>query len=446
MLPSELWLRIFEIAARWDPLHVDIEFLREDKRNRVLLALAYTCRQWLPLALHILYREIFLSGWDYHDEEGRYCAGTRLPMKRLVSTLSLLTARRSALPRTVQVLHVAIGRYQYPSSSYDYCLHCDFVSVAEAVSLCPAMRHLSLRVHCEPTGHTWSIPPAAIRIFTKADNIEQLTYSDQQDTQVLDRLRTIAAMRAAAASGSDFATYAVSPSLKPLFQLVSVSRGLRYLEVETSDADGSGGLSALSHANLEEFRLRMKGRQHPAPTPLHHLLDGAPALSAVVLSDAGPGQVYALPRRIKSLLLRGPEVALDLRDFHSLTHLGIEFPIYEEIHKSPALDTFARLPESLTHLTLYGEHNEHNLPVTAYSPRDDFSMQELLRSEIFRAHVQRLSHVQQWTIVVDPDVSLRVPDALSKPSRAANRLSLHVVQMASRPWEKVKRPMPRHVS
>lgn len=412
MLPSELWLRVFEIAAGWDSDCVDIEALRENKRNACLLSFAIVCRQWTPLALQVLYREVFLPGWDFHDDDSNYCAQTTLSLKRLIHTLTRLTGRRSNLPGTVQVLHVAVGRYQYPSSIYDYCLHCDFASVAQAVQLCPRVQHLSLRVHCEPTGHTWSIPQDVLRTFSKARHIEQITYSDQQDVQVMDKLRTIAALRAAA--GGDFATYTVNPSLRPLFQLLSVLPCVRYLQLETGDADGSDVLqpATVSLPQLRELRVRVKGlRQFPSSASLHALCDAAPNLGTVTLADGGPSQIHALPLHIDTLLLRGPELAIDLREFRNLSHVGIEFPIYMEHHRSPALETLSRLPESVTHLTLFGEHDENGVS-NPYSPAVDVAMQELLQSSAFLGHLQKLYHLQKLSLVVDPGLPLRMASEL----------------------------------
>lgn len=270
MLPPELWLRIFELVTDWNPHFVDIDDLRNnaDRRNTDLLAFAVVCKAWSPLALHVLYREISMPGWDYHDQQGRYCCQTLAPLLSLIRTLSVLTRRKSDLPRAVQVLHVAIGRYQSPPSVYDYCEHCDFESVARAVQLCPRLRHLSLRVHCEANGLTWSIPSDVLRSLAHATHIEQITYSDQQDDMVLARMRALIAMRAA--KGGSFTTPPMNPSLRPMFQLLSVLPNVRYLELETSDADGSGG-TVVSPPHLTELRVRTKGRQFPSVATIHDL-------------------------------------------------------------------------------------------------------------------------------------------------------------------------------
>ncbi|KZV92932.1 hypothetical protein EXIGLDRAFT_59375 [Exidia glandulosa HHB12029] len=326
MLPPELWLRIFEIAAEWDGHYVDIDFLRDDKRNRVLLACAHVCRRWLPLVLHVLYREIFIPGWDKFDDDRRLFSDTRTPLKSLGSTLLALTARGSNLPNIVQVLHVPIG-YQKLQRRYDYCQNGDFGGVAEVVELCPSLRHLSLRVHCEPTGGAWSIPASALRSLATATHLEQITYEDHQDPTQMRALRYAfwADMRKRVVGIVPFAAVTPSPSLDALFQIIHVLPSVRYLEFKTSVADGVHSAEAVTLPNLREFRLRVTGRSCPSAATLHLLLDGAIATQAVTLSNAEADQISALPRSIATLFLRGPGVCVDLREFIALSHIGLEF-------------------------------------------------------------------------------------------------------------------------
>ncbi|EJD52845.1 hypothetical protein AURDEDRAFT_149397 [Auricularia subglabra TFB-10046 SS5] len=394
-LPSELWLRILEEAAAWDPDYVDIEFLREGQRNPLLLDCALVSKQWYPLALRILFREVLVGMWDYFDEDGKYYGQTIGPLQHFTETLARLTRAGSDLPRSVQVLHLCIGLKKPRDASYDRYVYPDFGSVARAVKLCPNLRHLSLRVHCEPAGRAWTLPPHVLHAFAGARHLEQLTYTDQQDFQTMSRLRTVAAVRAA--GGGEFAVVRAALTLRPLFQLLGVLPGIQQLNVSALDAEGSGGQHENLHLpHLRELRI-------PAGQTTRQLLHNSPpGLETVIFDDIDPTAIAPLPTTaLRALIMRGDHVPESLARFTNLEHVGIEYDFIGTL----SLRLLETMPASVTRLTFYGEVREHSLHVEDGPMTVDLELQhEVLDSEQLLDAVTSgpLRRLQRLTVVLHP--------------------------------------------
>ena len=346
-LPTELWLRVFELAAQWDPAFIDIDFLREDHRNTDLLSFARVCCQWRHAAQQVLFREILLGAWAGEDHEGRVISRTDLALESLAVTLEFFHSGKNLAPK-VQVLHVSIGLNERTRD--ERYLNPTFDQVARVVELCPRLHHLSIRVHGDPSGYSPVMSPYALRLFERATHITQLTFMDQQNESVMYHHRAVSAVRAA--QGGPFHVAEIMPDLRALLWLLSALKELRYLRLSarSSHLNGTTVPKPFNHLNLQTIVANVYSTEAQL---LSSIIRAATDLRSAILLTPTQTDIESLTPSLQRLVLRGNYGDVrDLSRLGSLQHLGLQ-PLLEGGDESISAPFLGQLPISLVSATVY---------------------------------------------------------------------------------------------
>ncbi|KAH7105125.1 hypothetical protein BKA62DRAFT_767377 [Auriculariales sp. MPI-PUGE-AT-0066] len=437
ILPPEVWLRVFEEGVFWDERWIDIDFLREDRRNANLLSFTLVCRQWRRPAQHLLLREILIGAWDFIEEHtGELASRTDLPLTSLASTLLAWTAAGVKLAEAVQVLHVSVGLRErargerYWNSTLD--------DVARLVGLCPNLRHLSLRIHGDPTGYTPVMSPTALSLFERAPkSITQLTYVDMQSAATLQRHRTITAVRA----GQAMTVPDVDPDWRPLFWLIAALKNVQYLRVEASDADVTSNFAyPFNITTLRTLVANIPG-QITSSSFLAHLLPSSPQLESVVLAEPRNETLQLVSPSVHSLTLLGELMEqLDFTPLRGLQHLSVQhnWLVHYTVLDDPS-SILSTLPSSLYRVIIHA----HEI-VSPWSVKNDYETIVQAFLKLFAGRQGTISRARSYKIIAVLD-KLVAPDALNNCSAwcAASNVDFIILkqQHTAIPWKEVRRPI-----
>ncbi|KZV87596.1 hypothetical protein EXIGLDRAFT_723617 [Exidia glandulosa HHB12029] len=352
-LPPELLYLIFEEAAHRSGGAVDLEAIVRPTAHAALVSCAIVCRRWSHIAQRALFRDLVVSRADF-KRDGTPAVGTRPAIGKLVQVL----AQNPTLAACVDFVHVDVGRPAHTIVSAQPDDACDndarLCDVAELISFCNRVRHVSLTLESTPAGDGARFTQNDLAHLKRAGRtLRHFTYTDFRPLCRPSLLLNVDAAAqpenasetggGAAPASQDVLTQCLAAW--PRVTLLSLCSPTPHIESDADDTDGSEsqyGVAAQGLIVLPALR-EVRGYGH-GTLPFV----AAPSLERLQWVRLPAELAFQLPRTLVTLALWELREAVDLRALQDLRQLSLD------IRGSGAWDTLRHLPESVEDLSLLG--------------------------------------------------------------------------------------------